>query len=130
MKKCFLLIFLLLISPVFAQDFTNVKYLNNYDGDTVTFDLGSDLPNLFRYIPVRLYGVDTPEIKSGNPTAFIAKDFVKNEMINAHKINLTNCKGDKYFRIDCKVIYDSKDLTSELLKRNYGYEYYGGKKWQ
>lgn len=127
MKKL-LIILLLLASPTLAQDFNNVKYLFNYDGDTIKFDLGTNLPDLFRYMPLRLYGIDTPEIKSKNINAFVARDFVKSELSNAKQINLCECKDDKYFRINCRVNYDNKDLTQELLKRKLGYEYYGGKK--
>jgi micrococcal nuclease len=127
MKKTILtlILFTLITIPVSAQDFYNVKYLNNYDGDTIKFDLGCNLPDLFRYIPLRLYGIDTPEIKSKNPIAIKAKDFVKNELTLANQINLLNCKEDKYYRIDCSVNYDGKDLTTELLNLGYGYPYYG-----
>lgn len=113
---------------VSAQDFYNVKYLSNYDGDTIKFDLGCNLPDIFRFIPLRLYGIDTPEMKSKSVGAYTARDFVKNELSHSKNINLINCKDDKYYRIDCLVNYDGKDLTTELLKRGYGYEYYGGKK--
>lgn len=128
MKKLLIIIILLIGSASFAQDFNNVKYIRNYDGDTINFDLGCNLPDLFRYMPLRLYGIDTPEIKSKNPTAYKARDFVKSELSSAAQINLVNCSSDKYFRILCRVNYDGKDLTNELLKRGYGYEYYGGTK--
>lgn len=79
-------------------------------------------------MPLRLYGIDTPEIKSKNPKAYIARDFVKNELSAAKQINLVSCKDDKYFRINCSINYDGKDLTMELLNRGLGYPYYGGKK--
>ena len=133
MTKYFI-IFLLITYSITAQaeDFYNVKYISNYDGDTINFDLGENLPNIFRYIPLRLYGIDTPEIKTKNIEEKIkaqcAKDFVKNELINSQEINLINCKKDKYFRINCSVIYDGKNLTEILLKNNLGYQYYGGHK--
>lgn len=114
--------------PAFAQDFYNVKFIKNYDGDTFTFDLGSGLPDLFRTIPVRLYGIDTPEIKSRTKAATDARDFAHNEITNAKQVNLVECSKDKYFRILCKIQYDGKDLTTELLNRDMGYAYYGGKK--
>ena len=133
MTKYFI-IFLLITYSITAQaeDFYNVKYISNYDGDTINFDLGENLQNIFRYIPLRLYGIDTPEIKTKNIEEKIkaqcAKDFVKNELINSQEINLINCKKDKYFRINCSVIYDGKNLTEILLKNNLGYQYYGGHK--
>lgn len=127
-----LIVFIFFIQPVFSQDFNDVKYIRNHDGDTIIFDLGDNLPDIFRYTPVRVYGIDTPEIKTKNacemPKAIVARDFVKNELTPAKLINLIDCKKDKYNRIDCTVNYDNKDLTKELLKRGYGYEYFGGKK--
>lgn len=115
-----------------ADDFCNVKYISNYDGDTIRFDLGENLPHIFRFIPLRLYGIDTPEIKTSNKAekkaALKAKKFVKSELTHAKTINLVNCAKDKYFRLNCRVEYDGKDLTNILLENNYGYEYYGGKK--
>lgn len=133
MKRFFItLICLFLISPVFAQDFNNVKFIRNHDGDTFIFDLGCNVPELFREMPLRLYGIDTPEVRTKNQAekakGLIVKEFAHNELANAKQINLINCGKDKYFRINCRVNYDGKDLTTELLKRGYGYEYYGGKK--
>lgn len=135
MQKCLILTILVssfFINPAFAHDFNNVKFIRNYDGDTIYFDLGNNLPDLFRYTPIRLYGIDTPEIKAKcedeHTNALTAKSFVYNELSKAKQINLVECKKDKYFRIDCRVNYDGKDLTKELLQRGYGYEYYGGKK--
>lgn len=127
MKKLILIISLLCL-PVMAQDFNNVKYMSNYDGDTIKFDIGPSVPEIFRFMPTRLYGIDTPEIKSKNPVALLARNFVKSELKSAKCISLKDCKGDKYFRLNCQIEYDGKNLTQELLKRNYGYEYYGGTK--
>ena len=117
---------------VIADDLNNVKYLSNYDGDTIRFDIQGDYPKIFRFMPLRLYGIDTPEIRTKDENerriANRAKNFVKKELKKAKNINLKGCKKDKYFRLLCRVEYDNKDLTTELLKRRYGCEYYGGKK--
>lgn len=127
-----LLIVLITAMIANAQDFNNVKYIRNHDGDTFTFDLGASLPPLFREMPLRLYGIDTPEIVTKNPKekakAILARDFAKNQLIKAKQINLVQCGKDKYFRINCRVNYDGNDLTNELLKHNYGYAYFGEKK--
>lgn len=115
-----------------AEDFYNVKYRSNYDGDTIRFDIDESLPDIFRFMPLRLYGIDTPELRSKNSrekrAAYKAKKFVQRRLSRAKVINLKDCKKDKYFRLNCRVEYDGKDLTQELLKRKYGYEYYGGAK--
>lgn len=128
----FFITFFILISTALADDFYNVKYRSNYDGDTINFDIGSKFLPIFRYMPLRLYGIDTPEIKTKDEKekarALKAKYFVKKELTNAKTIDLKDCTKDKYFRLNCRVVYDNKDLTDELLKRNYGYKYFGGKK--
>lgn len=127
-----MIVFIFCIYPAFADDFNNVRFIKNHDGDTFTFDLGIGLPELFREMPLRLYGIDTPEVGTKNPyekaKGLMVRDFAYNELINAKQINLVNCDKDKYFRILCRVDYDGKDLTNELLKRGYGYEYFGGTK--
>lgn len=115
-----------------AQEFKDVKFIKNYDGDTIYFDLGVNLPEFFRFTPLRLYGIDTPEVKSKHAAekarALLVKEFVHDELTAAKKIDLTNCDKDKYFRILCRVSYDGKDLTNVLIDRGYGYAYFGEKK--
>lgn len=128
-KFIYTLILFLSIYPVSAENITNAVYSDNYDGDTVSFNI-SNLPDVFgKNIPVRVYGIDTPEIKSKNKCekekALVVQKFVRDELSNAKIIILEDCQRDKYFRILAKIKYDSKDLTTELLKHNYGYEYYG-----
>lgn len=114
-----------------SQDFYDVRMLRNHDGDTMVFNL-PNLPPLFSTMPVRLYGIDTPEIISKDPCevseGIKARNFVHDELIKAKSINLTGCTKDKYFRLLCSVKYDTKDLTTELLNKNMGYAYYGDKK--
>ena len=44
--------------------FQCVKYISNYDGDTVTVNI-DNVPALFgSHIPVRVRGIDTPEMKT------------------------------------------------------------------
>jgi len=125
-------LFITFTSPCYAEDLTTAKYLYNYDGDTVSFDM-EGLPDVFgKNISVRVYGIDTPEIKSYNPCekqlAIVVREFVHEELSTAKVIVLKDCKRDKYFRVLARIEYDGKDLTTELLKHGYGYEYYGDTK--
>ena len=134
MKKIFVLIIILLNLNLQAlsADFNNVKFIKNHDGDTMIFDLGANLPNIFRFIPVRLYGIDTPEVSTKNQAekarGLMVQKFVNYSLSNSQFISLVNCKDDKYFRLNCTVIYDNKNLTTELLNRGFGYAYFGGTK--
>lgn len=109
---------LLLMSLGLAYAQTEVKYLRNYDGDTITFDIGK----------VRVLGIDTPEIRSKKPcekeSAIISRDYVEKRMKNATKITITNFKKkDIYGRILAEVQIDGKDLKDELLTGHYGVPY-------
>lgn len=110
------LIFGLLSFVAIAE--TEVKYIRNYDGDTITFDIGK----------VRLMGVDTAEMNGKKPCekemAQIAKKYVENRMKNATKITITNNnKRDIYNRILADVYVDGKNLKEELLKGYYAVPY-------
>ena len=68
MKKLAFLIlpFLLLPTYSFANSFGDYQgaiYLQNYDGDTIRFDLPKYPPIAGDDIRVRVNGIDTPEIK-------------------------------------------------------------------
>ena len=68
-----------------SNDFTNSKYIKNYDGDTVTFDLSNCNRLVFcNNILVRIANIDTPEIRSKNKCekdlALFAKNLVATEL--------------------------------------------------
>ena len=50
-------------APRTYGDFTDVKFIRCYDGDTCTFDIPYVHPLLGKRIAVRFRGIDTPEIK-------------------------------------------------------------------
>ena len=110
----------------------NVKYIKNYDGDTIKFDIEQLHPIIGKNISVRVRGVDTPEIKGKcieeKTLAKKSKIAVKNELENAKKINLKNVGRDKYFRILADVEYDGKNLSSFLINNNFAIPYDGGTK--
>lgn len=112
--------------------FRCVKYIRNYDADTVTFDIPNTHPLIGEKISVRVLGLDTPEMKGETvcekKKAIEAKDFVTKLMKEAKKIDLENVQKDKYFRILAEVKVDGKSLTKELLDKGYAYPYFGDSK--
>lgn len=112
--------------------FKCVKYLRNYDADTVTFDIPGIHPLFGDKISVRVRGIDTPEKKGRLPcekdTARNAQRLVENLLKNAKTIELHGLGRDKYFRVLADVRYDGKDLKDVLLKNNLAYPYFGGTK--
>ncbi|MCY4523412.1 MAG: thermonuclease family protein [Halobacteriovoraceae bacterium] len=114
------------------KTFRCVKYLRNYDGDTITFDIKEVHPLLGKKISIRVSGVDTPEIKTKNKCekkkAKKAKRAVASVLSKAKKIDLENIERGKYFRIVADVKFDGKSLSKYLLDQGLGYPYNGGRK--
>ena len=108
----------LLFFALSAYAQTEVQYIRNYDGDTITFNVGK----------VRVLGVDTGELKSKKPCekemGLIAKEYVEKRMKKATKITITNFeKKDIYKRILADVQVDGKSLKEELLQGHYAVPY-------
>ena len=133
----YLLLIILFSFAAFGECVTDtsfhcVKYINNYDGDTVKFDIKGVHPLIGKKINVRIKGIDTPEIKTKDKCekdkGRNARRLVKNLLKNAKKIELKNIERDKYFRILSDVYYDGKLLSDILLKNKLAYRYNGGRK--
>ncbi len=112
--------------------FEDVSVASVYDGDTFKINLNCSLAVYCEKVPVRVLGVDTPEVKGQTQRekqlAQKAKAFTQ-QFLEKRPITLTNCGRDKYFRLLCDVTNaDGKNLAKELIKHNLGYSYYGGKK--
>lgn len=115
-----------------AKTFRCVKYIRNYDADTVTVTIPGVHPLIGDKISVRVLGIDTPEIK-GKTTcekdkARTAQRLVESLLKNAKHIELQNVDRDKYFRILADVIVDGKSIKDLMIKNNLAYTYDGGTK--
>ncbi|MBX7232379.1 MAG: thermonuclease family protein [Bdellovibrionales bacterium] len=109
-----------------------VKYIKNYDGDTITVDIPNVHPLLGKHISVRIRHIDSPEVKGDLPCekdkARRAKNLVENLLKRAKKIDLVNVAKDKYFRILADVMVDNVSLKDVLIKNHLAYHYEGGTK--
>jgi micrococcal nuclease len=109
-----------------------VEFVRNYDGDTITVNIAGLHPLFGREIPVRVYGIDAPEIKGKDEcerdAARSARDLVAALLKSAKKIELRNVQRDKYFRVLAEVVVDGVDVSSVLLARGLAYQYDGGTK--
>ena len=108
------------------------KVISVYDGDTFRVNIASLPPIVGKNIPIRVNGVDTPEIqgkcKYEKNLALKARDFVRIKLTNAKEIKLTNLQRGKYFRVVANVVVDGVSLEQELLDNELAYRYDGGKK--
>jgi len=134
--KCLVIILTLFIAVVQATPqygtVTVSKVNSVYDGDTFRVDINSLPPIVGKNIPIRVNGVDTPEIRGKcqyeKNLALEARDFVRDKLSNAKEIKLTNLQRGKYFRVVANVLVDGVSLEQELLDNKLAYRYDGGKK--
>ncbi len=112
-----------------AATFRCVKFDHNYDGDTITFQIPDVHPIIGKNISVRVFGVDTPEIKGKGPCegdrAKEARELVKRLLSGAKRIDLANLQRDKYFRILAEVMVDGTPLSRKLIDAGFAYPYHG-----
>lgn len=103
-----------------------------YDGDTFRANIDGLPAIIGERIPVRIAGIDCPELKDKRPEvkakAREAKQYTVQRLREGKKIELQEMRRDKYFRIDAKVMIDGKDLGAELLKAGLAKPYDGGTK--
>ena len=108
------------------------KVISVYDGDTFRVNIDSLPPIVGKNIPIRVNGVDTPEIRGKcqyeKNLALEARDFVRAKLGNAEEIKLINLQRGKYFRVVANVVVDGVSLEQELLDNKLAYRYDGGKK--
>jgi micrococcal nuclease len=113
-------------------DYQGAIYLQNYDGDTIRFDLPRYPPIAGKDIRVRVNGIDTPEIKGKcekeKYNAQQAQQMVEDILKDAEQITLKNMERGKYFRIAADVIVDGESLGDMLVEAGVAVRYDGGKK--
>ncbi len=112
--------------------FQCVQYIRNYDADTITFKINGIHPLLGNKIPIRVRGVDTPELRTKNQCekklGHDAKLLVQVKVQEAKRIDLVSCSRGKYFRLVCDVIVDGESLAKTLIQSQFAYRYEGGTK--
>jgi len=113
-------------------DYEGAIYVRNYDGDTITFNLPTLHPIIGNNIPIRVNGIDTPEIRGKcekeTYDAEQARDMVSDILKDAGKIALKNLRRGKYFRIVADVYVDEENLADILIEAGVAIPYSGGKK--
>ena len=113
------------------QNFNKVRLASVYDGDTFKVYLACRYPVFCKAVPVRVRGVDCPEMRGGNKktkaAARAARDFTK-AFLKSGKILLRNCTRDKYFRLLCDVKVEGRFLAPALLEAGHAVPYDGGSK--
>jgi len=93
-------------------------------------------PLIGNNIPVRIRGIDTPEIRGKcqkeKEWAVKARLFVKKMLSSANSIDLINMERGKYFRIVADILVDGRWAREALLEKGLAVPYDGrtkGKDW-
>lgn len=103
-----------------------------YDGDTFRANIKSWPPVVGYRIPIRVNGIDTPEIRGKCETEKVlarkAKQVTVQTLRSAKTIELKNIQRGKYFRLVADVYADGQSLADALIRKKLAVRYDGGKK--
>lgn len=93
-------------------------YVENYDGDTMTMQVAT-WHNQVTLAKLRLYGVDTPEIKGGCAESKLlaksAKKFTENALKSAKNIKVLVVAVDSFGRYVSRIVIDDNQELSTML---------------
>lgn len=120
-------------APKTYGDFTVERLISVYDGDTIRVDIANCTePLLCKNISIRVFGIDTPEIRGKCPSekrlAKIARNKMREVLKSAKVIELKSTKRGKYFRIVASVFADDVEVADLLIEQKLAFRYFGGKK--
>jgi len=128
-----ILFFILVTTNVHAKDYGNTivsEVTSIYDADTFRVTIKGWPKVSGERIPVRIKGIDAPEIRgkcqAEKVAARKAKQFTVKELRSAKVIELKNMERGKYFRILANVYVDGKSLGDALISAGHARAYDGG----
>lgn len=119
--------------PKYLPDIRYGKVVKVYDGDTITVVAQPYVDSSLYKFSIRLFGIDTPELRSKNENEKKAAIFVQKyleDLIFNKFIIIDVLSQDKYGRILANIYLDNcdTDISSLLLSKKYGLPYNGGTK--
>jgi len=112
-----------LIEPFYTY---KAEFVDNYDGDTVTMDIDLGLNVWVRDQKLRLYGIDTPELRgSDREFGLEVRDYVKSRLEGAETILVETHKDStgKYGRWLATIYADGINLNEELVLMDFAKVY-------
>jgi len=96
-------------------------FKSNYDGDTITVDLDLGLNIWVHQLKVRLFGINTPELRSGSEedkeAGRVARDFVSRRIPEGSEVVVKTHrdKTGKYGRLLGTVYLPTGESVNQLL---------------
>lgn len=118
-------------SEYLSSDKVLADVISVYDGDTFTVNIANWPSVVGDKIPVRIRGVDTPEVTDGNIEIKTFALFVRDQLklkLSGREVELTNIQRDKYFRLLCDVLVNGENVSDWLISSKYAFPYDGGTK--
>ncbi|MGB0747159.1 MAG: thermonuclease family protein [Magnetospiraceae bacterium] len=100
------------------------------DGDTIQVTAEA-WPGMYYHGPVRLRGVDTPELRgkcASEKRAARLAAFALETLILGKDVLLTDIAEDKYGRVLARVWIDGRDAAEILVMHEFGRPYAGGRR--
>jgi len=93
-----------------------------YDGDTITatIDLGFNI--VIKGEKLRLYGIDTPEVRGDSrPEGIKSRDWLRNRILGKDIIIKTlKVKKGKYGRYIATIFIDGVNINDEIVSKGLG----------
>lgn len=103
-----------------------------HDGDTFTVNIAGCPAVLCEHVPVRISGIDAPEMKGKcaqeTADAIAAKNYLAVRVMNANDIELRDPTRDKYFRLNAHVMVGGVDVGADMVSKGLARTYSGGKR--
>jgi endonuclease YncB( thermonuclease family) len=131
MKKLVMMLTLITASNLSIATDIQVPVVGVYDGDTIYSNLYV-LPSPLNKVSIRLYGIDTPELRTKceyeKSQAKLAKLYLESILLGQEEVIVKDVQWDKYGgRIDGKVfLLDGTDVSQKMLDSGLATPYFGG----
>jgi micrococcal nuclease len=101
------------------------KVIKVYDGDTITADIDLGFGIWMKNQTIRLYGINTPEVRGEErERGTIVRDWLCEQILNKEVIlNTFKDKKGKYGRYLAEIIINDRNINSELVEQGMAVEY-------
>jgi micrococcal nuclease len=124
-----ILILIIFVSQFSTPELEIKEIVSVYDGDTFRANLTCGTLVFCDNIPIRLDGVDTPEMRDKRPLmkakAIEARDFLRGKLSSGKRIRLKGVKRGKYFRLVATVYVDGENVNELIVDKKLGSAYDG-----
>jgi micrococcal nuclease len=96
-----------------------------YDGDTLTVDIDLGFDIHFKDMKIRMYGIDTPEIRgTSRPKGLISRDALRERILGKDVIVRTiRDTQEKYGRYLAVIDLDGENINRWMVVNKYAVEY-------